>query len=79
MVDIVPLNLLQPGEQGCVLDVSGDAQFISRLAEMGLQAGTQVKMLRPGSPCIIDIHNHRLSLRTADDSQVLVEVQRKTT
>ena len=75
---IVPLHLLQPGETGCVCDVSGEDTLIARLDEMGLRTGAHVRMVQPGQPCIVALDNQRLSLRAADDTLVLVEVCRES-
>ncbi len=77
MSNILPLHLLNPGESGCVLDVAGNDSFVSRLDEMGLRAGANIRMVQPGHPCIVALdHQHRLSFRGADEAVVLVEVCR---
>jgi ferrous iron transport protein A len=71
---VIPLELLRQGEHGAVCDIDGDVEFVHRLAEMGLASGVRVTMLRPGSPCILEINHHRLSFRVDDLATVLVEV-----
>ena len=75
--DVIPLDLLNAGETGSVTEVSGQESFVSRLGEMGLRAGAEVRMLQPGQPCIIALDNHRLSFRGEDAAHVLVEVRRE--
>lgn len=77
MHDVIPLDLLTAGETGCVMEISGQETFVSRLEEMGLRAGAEIKMLQPGQPCIIALENHRLSFRGEEAAQVLVEVRRE--
>lgn len=74
MLRVVPLEMLRPGEQGRVCDVDGAAEFVHRLAEMGLREGAVVTMLQPGSPCILDLNQHRLSFRAEATAVVLVEI-----
>lgn len=76
MSHVVPLHLLNTGETGSILDVSGSESFVSRLEEMGLRTGAEVRMLQPGQPCIIALANHRLSFRGEDEGMVMVEVRR---
>lgn len=69
----VPLELLAAGEEARVYDLEGTADFVHRLEEMGLRTGVLVRMIQPGSPCILAIGNHRFSLRIDDSAVVLVE------
>jgi len=66
--------MLKSGEQGSIHEIDGAADFVHRLEEMGVRAGVTVKMLRPGSPCILDINQQRLSFRVDDQATILVEV-----
>ncbi len=45
-----------------------------RLREMGLYHGATVRMIRPGSPCIIGLEGQRLGFRGDDLARVLVRV-----
>ena len=71
---VVPLELLAAGEEGLIHDLDGSPEFVHRLAEMGLRVGAAVRMVQPGSPCILAVGNHRFSLRIDDAAAVLVEV-----
>jgi ferrous iron transport protein A len=75
-MQIVPIQLLNPGETGCIKDVAGDSQLVRRLDEMGLRAGVEVRMVQPGMPCILAFEHQRLSFRGEDEAVVLVEVIR---
>ncbi len=75
-MQILPMQLLNPGETGCIRDVEGDTHLVRRLGEMGLRAGVEVRMVQPGSPCIVAFDHQRLTFRGEDDAVVLVEVKR---
>jgi ferrous iron transport protein A len=74
MGQIVPLESLRPGERGRILEIDGLEHLVHRLAEMGLREGAVVTMLQTGSPCILDLNQHRLSFRVDDSASVLVEI-----
>ena len=74
MSQIVPLELLSAGEQGRILEVDGRPEVVVRLEEMGLHAGVPVRMVQPGSPCILALNNHRLSFRGEESASILVEL-----
>ena len=72
MPPLMPLELLGPGEWGEVHDVTGDSGWVCRLAELGLRSGCKLQVVQPGSPCLLQIGNCRLSLRGECDCQILV-------
>jgi len=73
--EMVPLTLLRAGQTGSVGDVLGNAELAHRLREMGLCNGAMVRMIRPGSPCIIGLGGQRLGFRCCDElARVLVRV-----
>lgn len=69
---LLPLEILQPGENAEVADLSGDPGWVSRMAELGLQVGSRLQMLRSGSPCLLRVGNTRLSLRGDWAMRILV-------
>jgi ferrous iron transport protein A len=71
----IPLELLAAGEEGRIQELDGSPEFVHRLEEMGLRVGATVCMVRPGSPCIVAVENHRFSLRIEDSATVLIEVR----
>ncbi len=71
---LIPLEMLSAGEEGCIHDIAGSAEFVHRLEEMGLRIGASVCMVQPGTPCILAVGNHRFSLRIEESATVLVEV-----
>lgn len=72
--EMVPLSLLKTGQAGSVGEVQGDVNFVQRLREMGVHLGATVKMIRPGSPCIIGLDGLRLGFRGDDLARILVRV-----
>lgn len=72
MENIVPLDLMAAGEVGHVVQVDGSPDVVHRLAEMGLREQARILMIQPGRPCIVAVGDHRLSLRTDDEAEVLV-------
>ena len=70
----LPLELLDAGEQGVIVSVDGRPELVVRLEEMGLHTGARICMIRPGSPCIVEINHQRLSIRFEDSTTVLVDV-----
>jgi ferrous iron transport protein A len=73
---VVPLEMMSTGEQGRVCTLDGAPEFVVRLEEMGLREGACVRMVRSGSPCILAVNDHRLSLRFDQTATVLVELNR---
>lgn len=69
---VLPLDLLQANEEASVVELIGDEAQIHRLAEMGLRVGANIRMVRPGAPCLLALDGKRLSLRLAHDLEVLV-------
>ena len=72
---ILPIELLRQGERGVVHDLCGDETLVHRLSEMGLRPGAELCMVRPGSPCIVAVGEHRLTVRLDPSLPILIEVQ----
>ena len=60
---LLPLELLQAGEWAEVQDVSGEPDWVGRMAELGVRAGCRLCVLQPGSPCLLQVGGCRLCLR----------------
>ncbi len=71
--DILPLELLCPGEWADVAEVTGEPHWVGRMAELGVRTGSRVQVLRPGSPCLLKVGGARLSLRGEQAMQILVK------
>lgn len=67
-----PLEYLHGCERGEIAEVDGAPDFVSRMADLGLRVGSRVRMIQPGSPCLVEVDSTRLSLRLHDAAQVLV-------
>ncbi len=72
MDTLIPLDCMHSGEWVEVAEVVGAPKWVGRMAEMGLRPGTRLKVLQPGSPCLLEVDGCRLSLRLDYDLQILV-------
>lgn len=70
--EVLPLELLKANEEASVVELVGEESLIHRLAEMGLRIGANIRMVRPGAPCLLAIDGKRLSLRLCENFDVLV-------
>jgi len=70
--ELLPLDMLRPGECADVADVGGDQAWVCRMAELGLQPGCRVQMLQDGTPCLLRVAGCKLCLRSDDSAQILV-------
>ena len=62
----------KPGDWADVADVSGEAGWVGRMAELGVRAGCRLRVLQPGSPCLLQVGGCRLCLRGECLMQILV-------
>ena len=69
---LLPLEFLRPGEWADVAEVTGEATWVGRLAELGLRTGSRLRLLQAGWPCLLQIGGSRLSLRGEQGAQILV-------
>ena len=70
-----PLSLLQPGDQGEVVEVQAQGEIRQRLLEMGFIRGARLRVekLAPlGDPMELVIKGYHLSLRRDESSCILV-------
>jgi len=73
----LPLHELKIGQRGTIVRVGGKGPAKRRMMDMGLVAGTEVKVERVaplGDPIEIKIKGYHLSLRKEEAVQVQVEV-----
>ncbi len=75
MNELIPLNLLSPGQSADVGQVVGMPEHVQRLEELGLRGGAKVEMIQSGSPCIIRLAGHKLCFRS-DDEMLRILVRR---
>ncbi len=76
--EVVPLDMLRADEQAAIVEMVGDPRQIHRLEEMGLREGSSVRMVRPGSPCLLAIDSRRVSLRLDEATDILVKISEKS-
>ena len=69
---LLPLELLRPGQWADVAEVIGEADWVSRLAELGLRTGSRLRLLQAGWPCLLQVSGCRLSFRGEQGTQILV-------
>lgn len=69
---LIPLEMLHPGEEGQIEEIDGDVSLVHRLAEMGVCVGNRVRMVKSGPACIIQMGHQRLSFRA--DGQINIWV-----
>lgn len=70
---LLPLDLLGAGEWGYVAEISGDSAWVNRLAELGIQQGSRLQIIQPGTTCLLSIDGCKLCLRSSDCSQIYVQ------
>ena len=72
------LNLLQVGESGTILKVTGEGRVRRRIFDMGLTPGAEVylrKVAPMGDPIEITIRGYELSLRKDEAQWVVLETK----
>ena len=69
---LLPLEYLRTGEWAEVAEVSGEPNWVCRMAEMGVRAGCRLLCVQSGSPCLLQVGGCRLSLRGDPMAQVMV-------
>ena len=72
----IPLSLLQPGDQGEVVQVQAQGPIRQRLLEMGFIRGARLRVekLAPlGDPMELVIKGYHLSLRREESVCILVQ------
>jgi ferrous iron transport protein A len=70
--ELLPVEMLSSGVWADVAEVQGETSWVSRMAELGVRAGSRLQMLQPGSPCLLEVGGSRLSLRADLAMQILV-------
>jgi Fe2+ transport system protein FeoA len=70
--DVIPMDLLLPGQSGFVARIVGQSDCVQRVEEFGLRQGTEIQMFRPGNPCIIRVAGNKVCLRADGAVRVLV-------
>lgn len=68
----MPLDLLRAGDRGIIVSLQAGGDAAHRLQEIGLCRGREIRVFRPGNPCIVHVGGSKLCLR-ADQVRILVE------
>ena len=72
------LDALKPGDEALVMRLEGAPEVIERLMEMGLVAGTPLKLLKHaplGDPLEIVMRGYHFTLRRAEAAGIIVDLQ----
>lgn len=69
---VVPLDVLATGDWAEVAEVTGEPQWVCRMAELGLRIGCQLQVVQAGCPCLLRIGGGRLCLRGTAPEHILV-------
>ena len=64
--NMIPMQLLARGQFAEISELVGKPEHVHRLKELGLNSGTVVEMVQPGSPCIVRLAGHKLCFRQSD-------------
>lgn len=75
MSQIVPLDLLNAGDRGVVVEVTGDTSLVTHLAEKGVRPGGRIEAIQPGDPFVLMVDGTRLTMRTDGRVEILVKIQ----
>ena len=70
---LLPLEYLGPGECGDIAHVDGEPAWVGRMAELGVRVGCRLRVLQPGSPCLLDVGGCRLCLRGESLMRIFVQ------
>jgi len=72
---LVSLDRFASGGCGIVRELHGGADFVGRLAGMGLTKGTRIEVLQNAShgPVLVRAHESRIALGRGEAAKILVE------
>jgi len=71
----IPLERLNPGEEGIVISIQKNGSNSSDLMEMGLTPGTRVKLVKfapLGDPMELNVRGYHLSVRRSEAKHILI-------
>jgi len=72
----MPLSMLSEGEQGKIVSIMGGRGLTRRLAELGFNPGTIVKVLRATSgPMVVLLRESRIAIGKGVAMKIFVEVE----
>ncbi|WP_130838153.1 FeoA family protein [Lachnoclostridium sp. Marseille-P6806] len=74
---MVALSKVRDGEEGVIMDVSGDKRYLSRIMSVGLNIGCRVKMLQniKCRPLLVYGRDTMIALNREEAEHIKVEVR----
>jgi Fe2+ transport system protein FeoA len=63
---------MKAGDVGCVELIRGSNSTVRRMRELGLHVGGRIRMVRPGSPCIVQLDGQTLCFRSTELDNILI-------
>jgi ferrous iron transport protein A len=72
---MIPLSMVSPGEEGRLVAIYGGQRLRKRLADLGLNLGTTLKVVQAGmiGPLIVAVNDSRLVLGRGMAHKIMVE------
>ena len=74
LTTLLPLATVDRGETATIGCLTTNAALRARLEELGLVPGARLRVVKSGSPCILELGASRLALRVEDVDSILVTV-----
>lgn len=71
---LLPLPAVDRNEDATIECVAASGPLRSRLLDLGLLPGARVRVVAPGSPCILEVGATRLCLRADEAEAILVQI-----
>lgn len=72
----IPLSMLSEGEEGKIVSIRGGHGLMRRLAELGFNPDTKVKVLRATSgPFVVLLRDSRIAIGRGVAMKIFVEVK----
>lgn len=69
----VNFKQLTAGQKGTIVSLSGNAQDVATLAELGMCRGTEINVIRQGKTAIVRFNSQELCLRLGPDVRLMIQ------
>lgn len=77
MTTEIPLSMLAEGEEGRIVSIRGGYGLMRRLAELGFNPDTKIKVLRASrGPVVVLLRESRIAIGRGVAMKIFVEVER---
>lgn len=77
MKTLIPLSMLAEGEEGKIVSIRGGYGLIRRLAELGFNPDTKIKVVRASTgPVVVLLRESRIAIGRGVAMKIFVEVER---